>query len=308
MSWVCPICSTNNEDSENKCIVCDYEYVLNRTCTLTLHKVKKLGLSGNVVVPDEFNVIGEGAFKGRNDVYSVTLHRRVRKVSKEAFCGCENLREITTEGEIDSIGIRAFADCPSLPESARITAKYTAKDAYYITPKPIHIPPPPPADPSVTAEPEALTETRGSKNDFGRLAARLILMCLSLPIVFPLAFWFSSSFQDGDDLIYSVFIGGGLLLLLISYLLFGTNSEEREAFSTKFCVILLVLALLVLYGLSVIWGDVLVGIGGIITAASLLVELISMGLAIKRKQFMYSFFWICLIAVTGALLVRIIVA
>ena len=74
MAWICPICSTNNEDGENKCFVCDYERESDRICTLTLNKVKKLGLSGHVVIPDEFNVIGEEAFKNRNDVYSVTLH------------------------------------------------------------------------------------------------------------------------------------------------------------------------------------------------------------------------------------------
>ena len=103
MSWVCPMCSTNNEEFESKCIVCEYERVSDKICTLTYNKVQKLRLSGNVVIPDEFNVIGEGAFKGRTDIYSVTLHDNVRKISKEAFSGCSNLRSITSGCELDTV-------------------------------------------------------------------------------------------------------------------------------------------------------------------------------------------------------------
>ena len=70
MPWVCPLCSTNNEDSEVQCIVCETERISNKICTLTYTRVEKLGLGGNVVVPKEFNVIGEAAFKGRTDIYS----------------------------------------------------------------------------------------------------------------------------------------------------------------------------------------------------------------------------------------------
>ena len=119
MSWVCPMCSTNNEESESKCIVCEYERVSDKICTLTYNKVQKLHLSGNVVIPEEYNVIGEGAFRGRTDIHSVTLHDKVRKISKEAFSGCSNLRSITFGGELETIGIKAFAECTSLPAAVR---------------------------------------------------------------------------------------------------------------------------------------------------------------------------------------------
>ena len=32
MSWVCPMCSTNNEEFESKCIVCEYERVSDWNC------------------------------------------------------------------------------------------------------------------------------------------------------------------------------------------------------------------------------------------------------------------------------------
>ncbi|MBQ8414719.1 MAG: leucine-rich repeat protein [Clostridia bacterium] len=137
MPWVCPMCSSNNSEDTDICFVCDSKRVSKKICTLTLTKVTKLKLSGDVVVPEEFNVIGEGAFKGRKDIYSITLHDDVRKISKEAFAGCTNLRKIICEDEIATVGIRAFADCTSLPVSQRVKAKYVADDAYYITPPPV---------------------------------------------------------------------------------------------------------------------------------------------------------------------------
>ena len=100
MPWVCPMCSTNNEDISIKCIVCDYERTSDKVCTLTYNKVQKLGLKGDVVIPAEFNVIGEGAFKGRKDVYSVTLHANVRKIAKDAFYGCINLGSVRSSVEL----------------------------------------------------------------------------------------------------------------------------------------------------------------------------------------------------------------
>ena len=130
MPWVCPMCSTNNDDTATNCFVCETEKPSGKVCTLTYTKVQKLGLGGDVVVPFEFNVIGEGAFRDREDIYSIVLHGSVKKISKEAFSGCKNLTAIICEHKLDSVGTRAFAYCESLPELGRVQAKYVSKDAY----------------------------------------------------------------------------------------------------------------------------------------------------------------------------------
>lgn len=134
MAWVCRICSTNNPDGETKCMVCDYE----RVRTLTERRVVSLGLKGNVVVPAEFNVIGEGAFKGRIDVFSVTLHERVREISKEAFYGCVNLRSVVCPVEIETVGPKAFGNCTALPSSERVRARNVSSNAYVVDLEPPH--------------------------------------------------------------------------------------------------------------------------------------------------------------------------
>lgn len=130
MTWVCPICSTNNEESDSRCVVCKYERDVGKIFTLTYNRVQSLDLSGDVVVPEKFNAIGDGAFKDRNDIYSVTLHNKMRKIGKEAFCGCSNLERVICEAEIESVGKRAFAECTSLPTTDRVKAKRIAADAY----------------------------------------------------------------------------------------------------------------------------------------------------------------------------------
>ncbi len=130
MAWVCKYCSTNNEDGESKCMVCDREKKENRVCSLTAARAAALGLTGNITIPAEFNVIGDGAFKNRTDIYSVTLHPEVTKISKEAFRGCTNLNKVVCPVTLTSVGIKAFYNCSSLSVSARPRARYTASDAY----------------------------------------------------------------------------------------------------------------------------------------------------------------------------------
>ncbi len=130
MVWVCPICSSNNDASVDVCTVCGYKQATKKINTLTKKRVSDLGLTGNVIIPEEFNVVGEMAFKGRSDITSVVFHPEVRKISKEAFCGCKNLTDIEVQGKINSVGARAFAECPKLPKEKHIKAKYVADDAY----------------------------------------------------------------------------------------------------------------------------------------------------------------------------------
>lgn len=139
MSWVCPICSSNNEDGVTKCFVCDYNKKSDAICTLTRTRVNALGLSGDVVIPEKFNVIGEGAFKDRIDITSVTIPATVYEISKEAFCGCANLQHILTLGKLKTIGIRAFSGCVSLTKAQRPFAQYIADDAFSTMPDVIKI-------------------------------------------------------------------------------------------------------------------------------------------------------------------------
>ena len=92
MPWVCPMCSTNNDDISTNCIVCETEKPSGKVCTLTYTKVQKLGLSGDVIVPFEFNVIGEGAFRDRTDIYSIVLHGSVKRLLKRHLAAVRILR------------------------------------------------------------------------------------------------------------------------------------------------------------------------------------------------------------------------
>lgn len=130
MGWICKYCSTNNDDGATRCFVCDNARSYSYTRTLTPVRVLELGLKGDVVVPEEYNVIGIGAFQNRTDITSVTIHSGVRKILKEAFAGCVNLRDVNNKAELSSIGARAFYNCRSLPVGKRPTARYVHEEAF----------------------------------------------------------------------------------------------------------------------------------------------------------------------------------
>ena len=311
MSWVCPMCSTNNEESESKCIVCEYERVSDKICTLTYNRVQKLRLSGNVVIPKDFNVIGEGAFKGRTDIYSVTLHDNVRKISKEAFSGCSNLRSIISGCELETVSIKAFAECTSLTMSARVKAKYVAKDAYYITPKPVYTPPPPPRTtpmPSSVRTAPVETKTYKTETDWPKRVVQLVLFGVCSLILTPLANLFSSAFQDGENSGYSTFIGVALLLLLISAIYSRFSDEDGKAFSKETKIIPAIVVLLISYVMSVVWSDSLRWVNVYLSSALLLGELIFLGKTIYKKNYRFIAILICLIITNSLMVWRIIVA
>ena len=311
MSWVCPMCSTNNEESESKCIVCEYERVSDKICTLTYNRVQKLRLSGNVVIPKDFNVIGEGAFKGRTDIYSVTLHDNVRKISKEAFSGCSNLRNIISGCELETVSIKAFAECTSLTMSARVKAKYVAKDAYYITPKPVYTPPPPPRTtpmPSSVRTAPVETKTYKTETDWPKRVVQLVLFGVCSLILTPLANLFSSAFQDGENSGYSTFIGVALLLLLISAIYSRFSDEDGKAFSKETKIIPAIVVLLISYVMSVVWSDSLRWVNVYLSSALLLGELIFLGKTIYKKNYRFIAILICLIITNSLMVWRIVVA
>ena len=295
MPWVCPICSTNNEESDSRCIVCDTERVLNKICTLTYTRVQKLGLSGNVIIPKEFNVIGESAFKGRNDIYSVTIHSNVRKIAKEAFSGCANLKSIVCGHELETVGIKAFADCTSLQPSDRVNAEYVAEDAYYITPKP---------------QPRPVSPIP-SKYDTGEICwkkrmAQIVLFALAALLLLPIINWFLSFFQSGVEFGYSMFIGVALFLLLIVSVYFRYTDMSWKAFFKEVKVIPAIVILLVLYAVYVVWGEILRWTVVFFGLALLIGELIFLGKSVYKKKYKFISLLIFLIIINSILLWRVI--
>ena len=292
MPWVCPICSTNNEEFENKCMVCEYERPSNKICTLTYTKVQKLHLTGNVVIPKEFNVIGEGAFKGRKDIYSVTLHPNVRRISREAFCGCSNLKSVVSESKLESIGIMAFADCTSLPISARIKAKYVSDNAYYITPNPA--PPPPPPSPSTvnTKTPPSSTTSpspmpKKAKGSWYKKLARILLLGICALMLIPLVNSFTSAFQNVYEAGFSTFIGVVLLLLLISSIYCRFSGDEGKKYFKEHKIIPTILALIISYILLVVFEEKFKSINLLLSGALLLGELIALGKTIYKHNYRF---------------------
>ena len=137
MSWVCGVCSSNNLDESTTCEICGEARPAAATapkstsvCTLTQTRAREKCSYADVTVPDEYNVIGENAFKGRTDLYTIRIHSGVNKIMKGAFDGCTNLYGVYVDGTLSSIGARAFAGCKYLSPEKRPTAATVAKDAF----------------------------------------------------------------------------------------------------------------------------------------------------------------------------------
>lgn len=129
MAWVCKMCSSNNEDDCKVCAICDTPKNDRSICTLTKKRVAELRLSGDVIIPEEFNVIGEGAFKDRLDIRTVLAHDNVVKIDKQAFAGCLNLEKVEAKN-LNSIKSEAFLNCTKLIGRNRPSAKHIAQDAF----------------------------------------------------------------------------------------------------------------------------------------------------------------------------------
>ncbi len=133
MGWICSECSSYNEDGFDKCIVCDAARPPFVEVRLTKTAVSSLRLKDNVIIPIDYNVIGENAFINRTDITGLVLHENVKIIEKGAFSGCSNLKEIISYAFLDKICTKAFYNCTSLPEDQRVVAEYLAADAYGTT-------------------------------------------------------------------------------------------------------------------------------------------------------------------------------
>ena len=107
MSWVCSLCSSNNLDTNATCEICceprPAPTESPRTTavrTLTQARAERECAYADVTVSEEYNVIGENAFTGRTDLYTIRIHSGVKKIMKGAFDGCTNLYGVYVDGRL----------------------------------------------------------------------------------------------------------------------------------------------------------------------------------------------------------------
>ena len=78
--------------------------------------------SGYIIIPESIEYggiyrvvgIGEGAFKGCSDLYSVTIPNSVTNIGDEAFYECSKLTSVTIPNSVTNIGEYAFYSCDDL--------------------------------------------------------------------------------------------------------------------------------------------------------------------------------------------------
>ncbi len=213
MGWVCKYCSTNNENGDSRCIVCDKRKSTDAVCTLTVNRVRKLNLMGDIVIPSEFNVIGKDAFLNRMDVTTVTLHAGVRKIMENAFSGCKNLQKVASDTELEYIGRKAFYNCEKLSSSNRPMAKRVSDDAFEVdtvsaATASTH------SYPSHTSQTKDTSASHSNLSTGAKVFTWLILASIILSLLLPVIAMITSYAIPWK---WFVGIGGGFLLLFIVY-------------------------------------------------------------------------------------------
>lgn len=96
--------------------------------------VKYLANENHIIIPDNIEIIGDGAFKGKK-LTSITIPNTVHTIGHYAFCGCRKLTSLEIPAGVINIGDYAFKGCKNLvaieiPKSVRRIGKgacdYTA--------------------------------------------------------------------------------------------------------------------------------------------------------------------------------------
>jgi hypothetical protein len=120
---------TNNTDTNNPNIntttatvynsAADFEYGWDKNVKDGIEITKYVGSQKEVRIPptiQKFKVtsIGNGTFRGSNNITSVTIPDSVTTIGNDAFYGCTGLVGVTLGNGITSIGSRAFYGCSSL--------------------------------------------------------------------------------------------------------------------------------------------------------------------------------------------------
>lgn len=71
------------------------------------------GKGGAVIIPQNVNYIGSGAFENDVSIKKVTIPTSCKSIDDKAFSGCVNLKTVVFEGSVQ-IGESAFLNCVSL--------------------------------------------------------------------------------------------------------------------------------------------------------------------------------------------------
>lgn len=85
-------------------------------CNAIIEKESNTLISGcfRTVIPDDVEMIGEGAFMGNWGSMSISIPNKVKTIGPYAFSGCAGLKEITIPNSVTTIGQSAFFNCGSL--------------------------------------------------------------------------------------------------------------------------------------------------------------------------------------------------
>lgn len=66
------------------------------------------------IIPDNIKVLGNGAFSGCRNLYSIVLPKGVKEIGVHTFSDCINLTSIDISSEVKTIGYQAFSQCGNL--------------------------------------------------------------------------------------------------------------------------------------------------------------------------------------------------
>lgn len=98
--------------------------------------IKYTGSNPNVVIPDDVDIIREGAFKENQTLISVVISEGVTEIGWRAFAGCTNLSLVEIPVTVREIGGDAFSNTPffnNLPGDFKISGcfllAYTGQDS-----------------------------------------------------------------------------------------------------------------------------------------------------------------------------------
>ncbi len=145
LTMFCACNKTDNTDTtaptKNEFTFEDYEYTILDDGTAKITKYKGTKEAKVLEIPRGFNgakvaVIGEGAFKGVQNIGKVIFPRYLTKIEAHAFEGSSIKNAMMETSKVAEIGEYAFAECPNLVQVDFSTLTNTVADkAFYLSSK-----------------------------------------------------------------------------------------------------------------------------------------------------------------------------